>query len=96
VVAFDKKHGRPKVPVEDRIAQRIWGAMQAANTCPRRSTVAAEAGGYSMTTRAVAMLIALAALTTAAPAQQRWQCGRPIHDRRARNNHAQWPRRPGN
>jgi len=26
-VAFDKKHGRPKVPIEDRIAGRIWQAM---------------------------------------------------------------------
>ena len=27
VMAFDKKHGRPKVPIEDRIAGRIWQAM---------------------------------------------------------------------
>jgi len=26
-MAFDKKHGRPKVPIEDRIAGRIWQAM---------------------------------------------------------------------
>ena len=26
-MAFDKKHGRPKVPIEDRIATRIWQAM---------------------------------------------------------------------
>ena len=34
VMAFDKKHGRPKVPMEDRIAGRIWEAMQAANLVP--------------------------------------------------------------
>lgn len=27
VMAFDKKHGRPKAPIEDRIAGRIWQAM---------------------------------------------------------------------
>jgi hypothetical protein len=26
-MAFDKKHGRPKVPIEDRIAGRIRQAM---------------------------------------------------------------------
>ena len=27
MMAFDKKHCRPKVPIEDRIAGRIWKAM---------------------------------------------------------------------
>ena len=34
VMAFDKKHGRSKVPMEDRIAGRIWQALQAADLVP--------------------------------------------------------------